>query len=417
MSSNGDPIIFVESPVASALVHRATGLQTVATYGHIFNYEYENNRLSLKAKNNTLIQEISRFNTLGQSMIIATDDDPQGDLIALHLRSLTPLANHKRTHLNALTGEGIRAAVKTRCSFNDAHAAQGAYIRLLNLKLRLRGRSHYLTTTGITLAKSFLKRGRLNKPTAFTLEHNGQQFYTGLPKHQLVDSLEVMRPSAANTRQVAMLAAMHGIEGVHQQLQELYQSQRLSYVRTESDRLPASNAIYENHTNALGQHEAHTAIHNLVPFQDSLERFVYKLNETATNGQCHVLSVKTDIGNMLALDEPFPTRDLSPTCETLLHLALDPDTFASTIGKSSVKYASYFFNKTLNTGLINKTLTMAHQIVPEVVDRGIKHTIQTQPLMADNHLEETMTLVEQHPFKTSERGYFPLESDISHTLV
>ncbi|CCO46830.1 hypothetical protein VIBNISOn1_190049 [Vibrio nigripulchritudo SOn1] len=414
---SGKKVVFAESPITASNIHRASGMDAMATYGHLFDYEYINNKIGLVAKNPVLVERIALQNTPSQTLILATDNDAQGELIAQHIQALTPRAIHHRVHIKELTKDGIESAISRPTKVNHQLANEGAYVRLLNLKLRKLEPRGILTTTSVTIAKSIETRGRLNQLNNFTISHNGQEYFTRFPSELEKHVKGVTPPLPAITRNITMLAAFQDITNVHAALQELYQTRRLSYIRTDSAVLPSSNLLYDEHISEEGLKSAHYAIYNLTPYSSDLERYVYKINESAVSSNYHALTVKTSLGNVIALDEPMPNCILRPSSELMLHLSLDDDSFASTISSAAQRYERLFYKgRGLDESLVAGVRAKARKLVPEVYEKGIKHVLKTDNPITTEHVREQRQALEKVAKNKEVETCFSKDSDINHFM-
>lgn len=379
MNGKAVEVIITESPLLAGAIQRQSSINTMATYGHLFDYDYQNHKLCLTAKNPELIARIGYLNQPNTHVIIASDNDAQGELIAQHVKALTANARHSRIHINEVTRQGIQAALNNKKQINTTLADEAAYLRITNLKLKQIEPKGTLTTTSLTLAKSFQSRGRLNALSDYKIEHNGQRYNTRIPK-QYENEIKFQYPCAANTRQLATIAAVNNIRSAHHELQELYQNGRLSYIRTDSQTLPRTNPLYPNHTSQESLQDAHYAIHNITPYQSDFERWVYKLNESSVMGDLSCMSVITPVGTFIGIDETLDDVPLTPKSELMLHLALDSDAYTSTIGRASERYESVFFkNGALNSKRVNEVIGQGVRHAPEIVMEGVKKAIEMKP--------------------------------------
>ena len=389
MGGKNTQVIVTESPLLSGAIQKVSGIDSMATYGHLFDYKYQSGKLHLTAKNPALIERIGFLNRPNTQIIVATDNDAQGELIAQHLIALTPKAKHSRIHINEVTKSGIASALKKPIAVNELLANEAAYLRLLNLKLSHIEPRGTLTTTSLTLAKSFASRGRLNHLQNYEINHHDQHYKTRLPKCVEGD-VQFKLPPPANTRQLAMLAAYNNIQSVHHELQELYQNGRLSYIRTDSTTLPLTNSLYPHHVSSNQLTDSHYAIHNLTPYQTDFERYVYKINESSVKGNTHCMDVVSPIGTFIAVNEPIGNDVLSAKSELMMHLSLDRDAFVSTIGRASERYEKVFFKAgKLNSNRVDEIIKQGHRYVPEIIDNGIKASIAiAAPSLNEQNIEQ-----------------------------
>ncbi|MCG9578601.1 toprim domain-containing protein [Vibrio tubiashii] len=415
----GNRVIITESPMTAARIQAAIGGDTMATYGHIFDFVYKDNKLGLQGKNPALIERLGFLNESGMNIVLATDSDSQGELIAQHVKALTPSATHIRVHINELTPHGINTALRSPFAISDAKANEAAYLRLLNLKMAKIEPRGTFTTTSITLAKSFALRGRLAELEDYNVECQGKTLYTRFAKKLNGEFIGVRRPPPANTRQIAQLAASQNNLSIHNELQELYQAGRLSYIRTESRTLPMSNEIYTHHVSDERLNEAHYAIHNLTPYSSDLEQLVFKINDTARTSSMNVLEIHTSIGNFIALDRPLAAKKLRPAAEIMMHLSLDSDSYVSTLGRSSEKYARVFFNgERYNERAAERVMRQGNLYTPDIVEHGVKHIVQAHNAIGLEHVQAQQQVIEQlqHSKNSDKAIAFPSTLDIAHSM-
>ncbi|EGQ9239493.1 type IA DNA topoisomerase [Vibrio vulnificus] len=415
---SGHSTVITESPLTASKIGESLGLPTLSTYGHIFDYQLKNDRVCLVAKNGTAIDRIQWLNNDSQLIYVATDYDPQGELIAQHIKALTPRATHKRVLISSLDKASLKHALSHPTDFNDKLASEGAYLRVMNLRLKASRQSSYLTTTGITIANSFALRGRMNTWENHTIELGGHKLYTKLPRgideHNKIH-VELVKP--CTTRALAIYAALNNIENLHEKLQQLYEQEALSYFRTDSLVLPQKNGCYTTHCSKESLQEPHYAIHNLLPHSTRLERIVYKINESATSTTLNAVNLDFGLGKIMAVDEAISEPALTPQSEIMMHLALAEDSYASIIAKHPKKYCRHFYNgNTLNTGLIRKTLVQARNILPDLLDKGIKQTIK-EMVSTDNTFQMNETkAIQNHDFKRIASIELDKSLDICHAI-
>ncbi|WP_281188490.1 toprim domain-containing protein [Vibrio harveyi] len=414
--TSGHTFVITESPLTANNIGEQLKLPCLATNGHIFDYQLINNQIALVAKHPPIVEQLSSLNAHGCKICIATDRDPQGELIAQHIKALTPLATHQRIHITGYDPFSLQTALGKPHDFNERLASEAAYLRVINLRLKMANQSHFLTTTGITLANSFEKRGRVDDWTNHTVEIDGRQLFTKLPP-KIEGTISVIKPEPVTTRTIAVLAALNNIENLHRKLQELYENHCISYFRTDSTTLPMTNLCYKHHIGIRDLQDAHYAVHNLSPYHSDLERFIYKQNESAISSSTHIVVLDTGFGKTLAIDEHLPDQPLTPESELLLHLAVDEDSFASTLTKHPPKYKSYFYNgNKLNTGLVSKVLLQAKQSMPELLTRGIRGTISMLVDQDVQHQSNIAELIQTTNFEQSNRILIPPNFEMSHSL-
>lgn len=387
MISGRTTVLLTESTVTANIVCRLTGLETFATRGHVYDFALNSNMVTLKPKSVAIVERLRLFNRSDLNLLIATDNDQQGELIASHLKALTPKATHQRINLTALSEQAILNALETPNGFSEKLANQAAYLRVLNLRLKEMAKGgSYLTTTGITLAKSFLERGSARHWINHTVDINGKELYTKLPANMgKIQPINIYKTMPCNTRSIVTAAVFSNIQNIHQQLQDAYEKQELSYIRTDSHALPTTNAAYSHHVGSAELEDAHYAIHNLTPYESDVTRLVYKINESACSDKIHVVSLESQFGQTIAMDEPLPEHVLSPSQDIMLHLATDPDSYASTITSHSSKYQQFLFNgERVNHGLLERTVKEAQRLLPEIVSVGVKKTIDKLAIETPN---------------------------------
>ncbi|MDN3661097.1 toprim domain-containing protein [Vibrio agarivorans] len=379
MISGRTSVLLTESTVTANVVCRLTGLETFSTRGHIYDFALEDNIVSLKPKSIPLLERLRLFNRSDLHILIATDSDQQGELIAAHVKALTPKATHQRVHIRSLTSEDIYTAIDRPTGFSEKLATEAAYLRVLNLRLKEQSKGgSFLTTTGLTLSKSLLERGTSREWTNHTVNVGGKELYTKLPPAMnTIHPIKVNKIQPCNTRAIATAAVFSNIPNVHEQLQNAYENQELSYVRTDSTTLPLSNSLYSGHTGTDELNDAHYALHNLTPYDSDLTRLVYKINESACTDNLHAVELESGFGATIAIDEPLPDHRITPEQDIMLHLATDPDTFPSVITSHTPKYRQFLYNgESLNHKLMDSLLLEGKRVMPDLIEHGVKRTIE-----------------------------------------
>lgn len=410
--------VIAESPFATSEIGRRFNVSTFATYGHIFDYDIITGQVALVARNTQTIEKLEMLNKANEHVIIATDNDPQGELIASHIRALTPKALHSRVNAAVLYSQTLDEALSKPSSFNDRLAAEGAYLRVMNLKLKKMHQKQFLTTTSIALAKSFTERGRTNHWINHTIEIDNSRLQLKLPSDLTsIDPIRVSKPDPCTTKSLMSFAAMANITELHDKLQRLYESSCISYFRTDSTVLPSSNHCYKHHVGSGALGDAHFAIHNLTPPTSELESLIYKINESAVTGDHLAVSVETKLGSLVAVDTALSNAPMTPQSEVLFHLAVDDDSYASTIAKHAPKYAAYLFNgDQLNEALIGKILERSQDVAPELLEHGTKRVIQ-RFLEHDNSLTRDVNhSVRSHDFRQSPALKLPKSLELNHSM-
>ncbi|ACH64804.1 toprim domain protein (plasmid) [Aliivibrio fischeri MJ11] len=398
---SGNNIIVESQKIASHLYNNLNKLglviNVIATSGHLYDYQFENDYIVQQPKNIALIEQIKRLN--GQSIIIATDPDPQGDLMAEHIKELTPESEHGRCIFNDVSEIGIVQSLNrfnnNEFSFNQSQAFKAALIKITNLHMQRESsqsnRSNYLTTTGVTLAKQFDVLGRVNKVQQRAFNVEGKQHVCNVPI-TWQDALSANKISPTITRDLIADRALSGRKlSVASELQDSFINGRLSYTRTDFQRLPSiAEQVLSEYTlsGELIQHDqhldfqsntAHYAIYNLSSPITPIEYLIKEQNRTALShkfNDCSSINFSSE--SVLARTGRFLGSQITiaPENEIAYLLAKSKDTSPSNLEFSAQKYAKLFYNGThCNSQLISSTLKHAEKHYPKLIEFGLNHVL------------------------------------------
>ncbi|WP_390240817.1 toprim domain-containing protein [Vibrio sp. R78045] len=372
--------------------------QVLATSGHLYDYKFHENKIHLVPIQTQAIDAISKLN--GKNIIVATDPDPQGNLIAEHIKSLTPNSEHRRCIFSDLTKSGVLVSLnrfnKRQFEFDERNALKGALVKVANLHLRHNGKGnsgHYQTTTGIELAKQFANIGRVNNVTSRTFERNGVHYRCNVPS-SFGEATNMGRPSPIVTKQIIANKSLEGRSlNVADHLQDAFINGRLSYTRTDFSKLPAfSEKIINEYTTNGDQididhhlefngNAPHYAIHNLAAPFSPLERMIQIHNQSSLVTKYNDTNIVTfENGHTLiaSANEHCPTRTtLPPANECAVLLSLSSDSSPAILESSGARYAKHFYNgNQLNQPIISNTLNIAEKHFPALTSQGLDATLE-----------------------------------------
>ena len=406
MSTNGNGNerirwVIVESRYAALalqpLLDRLTdGTRTIATHGHLFDYQMTGANLSLAPKNPHTVGMISRLN--GDDIIIASDSDHQGELIAAHIRALTPDSAHRRCIFNDITEMGVLVSLNNfnnrQYNFDDNAAAKAALLKIANLKLlHSKKSSHkFLTTTSVDIVKHFNEIGRLNQVQTRVFQENGINVECVVPT-SFGEAIAMARPAPVVTKDRVIQNALEGgLINCTDRLQDAYINGMLSYTRTDINKLPSFSEntlsdytlngalldIEEYLSDAAGL--PHYAIHNLMPPNTPLERRIQLQNRSALSSQYNDSQTITfDNGRQLQASNAYVRRtkgQIAPKNELVAILCCSKDSASSNLEHAAQRYERYFYNgNKLNTGLVDSTMRDAEKHYPQLVEHGVHATI------------------------------------------
>lgn len=398
ISHGKQPIVLVESPRTSASLAAKLGAlrldyEVMATNGHLYDYQQDGNSYHLVNKQKQVIDELKSYKK--RDIIIATDSDPQGELIALHIQQTAPDNTFHRCYFNDLTTTGVRTALnnmaKDAYQFDSRQAVKAALVKLINLRIKSEAQNRfYTTTTGIELCKQWDKHGRINDIDARTYEISGQHYHSIIPNHHRLSSVHDVTPVV--TKDLIIQRALHEkTVTTMEELQESYQLGRLSYIRTTSNKLPMTSVAFIE-DEILGDDDIahysffshdpylpHYAIHNLSSPRSSIEKAVFIQNRTAlTNSHRDIYAGKTDTGALVFLKKHHRkvSSNPSPANEISWLLAQSNNTSPSTIESSAHKYAQLYFNgQHRNEQLITKTIEITQKQYPSLWELGLNELV------------------------------------------
>lgn len=419
--------IIVESPkIAALLQHNLFKLgvitSVIATSGHLYDYTFHNNNIVQQPINKTIIEDLKALN--GQPIIIATDPDPQGDLIAEHIKNLTPDSEHGRCIFNDISEIGVTLTLnrynKGEFDFNQNQALKAALIKVTNLHMRKMSsksnRNNYLTTTGISLAKQFDAVGRINQVQQRGFNVEGVQHVCNVPI-QWHDANAATKVNPTITRDLITDRALSGRKlTVAEELQDAFINGRISYTRTDFKFLPSiADQTLSEYTlsGELIHHEqhldfqsntAHYAIYNLAHPITPIEHLIKEQNRTSLNHSFNDCSVMHfDSGSVLARTGSFIKNELtlSPQNEIAYLLASSKDTSPSNIELSAKKYSTLFFNGNhCNTKLISSTLKQAEKHYPKLIEFGLNHVLNELIIQQEKNIDSDIHIKPENELRT-----------------
>ena len=385
-----DNVIVVESPNIADQLQRMINLMTSAntlvtsTKGHLYDYKIAHNKITLSPISLNKIESIKLLD--GQNIFIATDPYAQGELIAQHVKMLTPNSTHKRGYFNDLSEQGITRSIlninQGMNEFRDDIAVQATSLKLINLMLKESSKT-YLTTTGITIAKALSSNSAVNKLNQVTVDHQSKIIHALIPTNDQINSVNT--PAPLTTKDILKKELLKGNEDVMQGLQDSFEVAALSYIRTDSLELPPDSEhilqefTCDTATMSKGcfskkQDLPHYALHNIDTPLSYIEHEIAKHNRSALTGDGEVSMLTMESGVVYYAQNYAPAAlELSPKQCIQLNLINSSDSFSSTIESASRKYAPLFFNGThQNKGITNKILFMANLQCENILEKGIK---------------------------------------------
>lgn len=380
----------------------------IATGGHLFDYGYRDGKLYLDNINTKGRDRVARYN--GWNIMIATDPDPQGELIANHIKTLTPDSAHRRAVFNDLTLSGIAQSIdrfnRQELTFSRHDAAMAAMLKVVNLAMQQKrhGRQ-YLTTTGIDIAKQFQEYGRLNHMHMIKVSDS---ISTSVSKgHGTIESMR--KPTPATTKSVIMQQAMdvRSIDTMNE-LRNGFDMMRLSYIRTNETHLPMSardnvrDYATRHHPLDIESHfvphgnASHYALHNTDFAMTEVEHLVAQQNASACSSQCDTCyQIEMSNGWTTYANENDAKVDgkVAPEKELAMLLANSNDSAPSTIVQSAEKYAKHFYNGGwLNQPLLEQTIDIAQKHYPRILAVGVHESLKamlgSEPSTVDLVMDE-----------------------------
>ncbi|ENI4488070.1 hypothetical protein ABXZ88_003954 [Vibrio fluvialis] len=391
----------MESPstaaqLSSQLSKLNVGCTVFATNGHLFDYVVTpRGSYAISPINKQLVDTIRSLD--GQRLVIATDCDRQGELIAKHIKHLTPNSTHDRCQFNDLSLSGVHRALdglnKGEFKFQNRLADEAVMIKLINLRMKNnRVAGFYTTTTSIELAKQWQKHGSFDKAKSRAFEVNSAYYHCAMPEGQQLECVTLARPAV--TKDIILQRTLTGRSlNTMAQLQESYLMGRLSYVRTDYDCLPvtASKTLQEyslggmdiqrSYLLAYNKHTPHYAIHNLAHPRSDVEILVALQNRsalTATHNDVLVGTTTSGAKILLNQNKQHVITDVRPEQQIAWLLAQSENSSPSNIEASATRYTKHFFNGgTRNDKLIGLTQELAQREYPTLWDNGLNSLVQT----------------------------------------
>ncbi len=437
--SGNDIHVIVESAyVAVELQRQLTVLtdntQVHATNGHLFDYKMQDGRITLLPLSTNMTERIRRLD--GENIIIATDSDPQGELIAAHIKQLTPNSKHKRCLFNDITQGGVLSALhrfnQNEFEFNESEALKAALLKITNLKISASKHAGlYLTTTGIDICKQFSKYGRLNQVQSRVFQRQETLYRCNTPKN-LGKVCEMARPAPAVTRDIVLQNALaNSNTSTAASLQESFINGKLSYTRTDFAKLPVfaekqlSDFTLQGHLIDIDLHiefasgAPHYALYNLGPPASRDEWLVASQNRTALSSRFSDTSALTFEGGemLIASTDVISGLDdyLSPKNELTTLLALSKDASISNLELSAERYRRLFYNgRHLNQRLVTASLNIAEKHYPRLVQEGIHASIEKAVI--NNGLEEMKTLAAVNPEMPAQKKSQQVSNEIVDSI-
>ncbi|MBY7854228.1 hypothetical protein KW429_11030 [Vibrio fluvialis] len=393
-------VIIVESPstaarLSSLLSRLNSGYIVTSTKGHLFDYvATASGSYALKPINKHISDSIKTLD--GQNLIIATDMDKQGELIAKHIRMITPNSSHTRCHFNDLSLAGVHRALnglkKGEFEFRNQLADEATMIKLINMRMMShRAAGFYTTTTNIELVKQWLKHGTFETAQNRTFAINSGYFHCAMPDGQRLAS--VVRASPVVTKDIILQRTLTNKSlNTMVMLQDSYLIGRLSYVRTDHCFLPvtAANALQEftlcgneiEHSYMLTYNKniPHYAIQNLAHPRSEAEILVALQNRSALTSKYNdVLIGTTETGAKVLLNQSkqHVLPESSPEQQISWLLAQSENSSSSNLESSAIKYGKHFFNGgKRNDKLIGITQEIAMREYPMLWEKGLNQLVQ-----------------------------------------
>lgn len=405
--------IIVESSTVAAIIRTelaAFGIDNttvLSTNGHLYDYQADySHGLSLNELNPFLIKQIRHLDN--NDIIIATDPDEQGELIASHIRFLTPNSAHRRMIINDLSRGGIENSIsrfnQREFNFDETSASKAAIKKIINLKMRRDTfRSHYnseafITTTAIAVARQVTDGGVLERLNHVPIKINNSFYMCSIPSdgHELPKGFEqdltVKKPTPCVTADLITLHSLNTLEtNTIDLLQESFTQRRVSYPRTNVAKLPLSATStlreYTSSGTFLMDMEnmvddptcSHFALHNTARPSTYIERQIAAQNRTATgepDSDANIRHLRYKDRDIIAhlVAEPRETRieRLPPANALKLHL-LAMNNAVSTIDKHAKKYEPYFYSNqaTINQQRITEISRRAEMHYEKIWEHGL----------------------------------------------
>lgn len=389
-----DNVIVVESPNIAAQLQRLINSMSDAntfvtsTRGHLYDYQIINQKITLAPLSIPKIESMKLLN--GQNIVVATDNDPQGELIAQHIKMLTPDSIHKRGYFNDLSESGVIRSINSINMgvnfFNDDIAVQASVLKIMNLMLK-QSNDTYITTTALTIAKSLASATAITDLSLISTSNDNKMVNALIPSNDQVQSIQIPHP--LTTKDILKKEVLKGNMDTMKDLQDSFEASALSYIRTDSLELPpdsesvlqeftCKNMGMNNNCFSEKQNLSHYALHNTDHPITHLEQDIAKHNRSALTGDGKINMINMESGASYYTTEHTPQLfKPSPTQCIKLNLINSPDSYSSTIESASKKYTPLFFNGTTqNKGMINKVLNIAGAKCENVLEKGIKIVLE-----------------------------------------
>ncbi|WP_318515597.1 toprim domain-containing protein [Photobacterium leiognathi] len=405
--------IIVESPtvanqVLKHLYSNNIDAQVISTNGHIYDYGFAADRsITFVPINPKAIKTLTELNRRQADIIIATDPDEQGELIGLHIKSLTPQCRHKRMIINDVSIQGFIQTVNrfnnNEFQFNPLIAQKAYLLKVLNLTLkysnqRYVGQREYLTTPAIEILAYLREQKEPVFENSYQLKLDKQKITCKEVTPTIGVDLEgqfdlILSACESNDIHKANLTI-----DVNKELQSSFESGKISYPRTRTSFLPANamNVIKDwtarggfiiditpfSDDNSL----SHYALHNTALPTSRIEQQIRSVNQLAIGDQLIKQPlVKLKNGdraiygstmNQNALAET--SRMLTPS-ERIKSMLIERGASPSTLQQHSNKYSTFMYKRDgrLNTHLINKLELVGQRECSRLIDLGVDNYIES----------------------------------------
>ncbi len=144
-------LVIVESPTKANTIAKFLGkdYEVSASYGHIrdlpkskLGIDLENNfqpQYVVPTKSKKIVNELKKASQKADQVILATDEDREGEAIAFHLKKLLKLKDCQRIVFHEITSQAIKQALKNPRKINmdlvDAQTARRVLDRIVGYKL------------------------------------------------------------------------------------------------------------------------------------------------------------------------------------------------------------------------------------------------------------------------------------------
>lgn len=401
--------IVVESPtIASKVLEHLfkynIQAQVMSTYGHLYDYTFDDeNNVKMIEKRPTVIANLQELNRRKQNIIIATDPDEQGELISLHIQTLTPNCQHKRLILNDLSDQGFFQSINQfnsdGFSFNSQLAKKAFLLKILNLTLKNQRQksmhsnsSLYLTTPTISILNALRNGGEPCVEHSFQLKIDNSilncREITTSQKSPIDNDFSISN-EACTTNDLYHANINSNVIDI---LQDSFETGNISYPRTNVNALPihAINTIkqwtaindyihdltpFSNSANI-----SHYAIHNTAFASTHIERQIQSLNRIAIGGDINnkiLLRITQDgkklYGNSVNQRRQLNSNRLLSPIERVKHMLITQNASASTLHANASKYSNFLYHSdnSLQKTTVNKLELIAHQQCSKLLDMDI----------------------------------------------